>query len=149
MKDLRETVAMMESANYKNRFRAEYWQTKIRYKKLHTMINKHKAGKLDFTPTCPIELLEQQKSFMGRYLNCLEIRAEMEGIDLNSNEEEAELTRIINMQVTTIHKDKAKTIDGIVNLKSESKKIIADHMAEYFKADDIKIAIQDFVRDGV
>lgn len=58
---------------------------KVEYQKLHKMINKYKAGKLDFTPSCPIELLEEQKGHMGRYLNVLEIRAEIEGINLEEN----------------------------------------------------------------
>ena len=35
--NLNDTVKMMNSANYKERFKAEYWQTKIRYEKLHRM----------------------------------------------------------------------------------------------------------------
>ncbi len=81
--ELKDTVALMNSADYKERFRAEYWQTQIRYEKLHRMVIKYEAGTLDFTPTCPIELLKEQKSHMGQYLFCLEVRAEMEHIDLN------------------------------------------------------------------
>lgn len=76
------TVALMNSADYKERFKAEYWQTKNRYDKLHRMITKCEAGTLNFTPACPISLLVQQKSNMGQYLHCLEVRAEIEGIDL-------------------------------------------------------------------
>lgn len=84
MKDLKDTVELMTSSDYKDRFRAEYWQTKIRYEKLHTMTVKMQAGTLDFEPSCPLELLLEQKGFMGRYLNKLEIRAEIEGIDLKA-----------------------------------------------------------------
>lgn len=80
--ELQETIEMMQSDDYKERFKAEYYQTKIRYEKLHKMLVKHKAGKLDFTPTCPISMLEEQKMYMGRYLNVLEIRAEVEEIEL-------------------------------------------------------------------
>lgn len=80
--DLKDTVALMNSADYKDRFKAEYAQTKIRYEKLHRMIVRHDAGTLNFTPTCPIELLKQQKSHIGQYLYCLEVRAEIEGIEL-------------------------------------------------------------------
>lgn len=79
---LADTAALMNSADYKERFVAEHQQTKIRYDKLHRMIVKHDAGTLDFKPACPIELLRQQKSCMGQYLYCLEVRAEIEGIDL-------------------------------------------------------------------
>lgn len=79
---MKDTVALMNSEDYKERFKAEYWQTKIRYEKLHRMIVRHDAGTLNFKPTCPIDLLRQQKSHMGQYLYCLEVRAEIEGIDL-------------------------------------------------------------------
>ena len=80
--ELKDTIEMMNSADYKERFRAEYHQTKIRYEKLHKMTVKYEAGTLNFTPTCSLELLKKQKSFIGQYLNCLEVRAEIEGIEL-------------------------------------------------------------------
>lgn len=80
--ELKETVEMMNSADYKERFKAEYHQTRIRYEKLHIMIVKYEAGTLNFTPKCSLELLKEQKKHMGMYLNCLEIRAEIEGIEL-------------------------------------------------------------------
>lgn len=83
MKDLKETVSMMNSDDYKERFRAEYFQTKIRYEKLHAMTIKYEAGTLNFTPSCSLELLNEQKRHMGNYLRCLEVRAEIEKIDLN------------------------------------------------------------------
>ena len=80
--DLKDTVEMMQSADYKERFKAEYHQTKIRYDKLHKMIVKADAGTLEFTPTCPIALLKEQKAAMGKYLYCLEVRAQIEKIEL-------------------------------------------------------------------
>ncbi len=82
--ELKDTIEMMQSADYKERFKAEYFQTKIRYNKLHKMLTKADAGTLEFTPTCPLDLLRDQKANMGKYLYCLEVRAEMEGIDLES-----------------------------------------------------------------
>lgn len=73
--------------DYKQRMIEEYQQTKARYQKLHKMLVKHDAGTLDFTPTCPIGLLRDQQSTMGHYLNILEIRAEMEGLDLDAKPE--------------------------------------------------------------
>ena len=80
--ELKDTIEMMQSADYKERFKAEYWQTKIRYNKLHNMLVKADAHTLDFTPTCPLDLLRDQKANMGKYLYCLEVRAEIEGIKL-------------------------------------------------------------------
>ena len=80
--ELKETIELMNSSDYKDRFKAEYYQTKIRYDKLHQMLVKHEAGVLDFKPTCPIEKLKEQKRYMGEYLRCLEVRAAIEGIEL-------------------------------------------------------------------
>lgn len=79
--NLIDTFDMMYSDDYKERFKAEYYQTKIRYDKLHKMIIKYRAGTLEFEPS-NIELLEEQSKHMGLYLKCLEIRAEIENIDL-------------------------------------------------------------------
>ena len=76
------TADLMGSSDYKDRFKAEYYQVKIRYDRLHTMCNKYEAGTLDFTPSCSLELLKEQKAAMGQYLHCLEVRAEIEGITL-------------------------------------------------------------------
>jgi hypothetical protein len=68
--------------DYRERMKQEYWQLKDRYTKLHNMCIKYEAGTLDFTPTCSLELLKEQKSAMGNYLRCLEVRAEVEGVRL-------------------------------------------------------------------
>ena len=80
--ELSDTVELMNSDDYKERFIAEYLQTKIRYNNLHRMIVQYEAGTLSFEPVTPILILKNQKSFMGQYLNQLEIRAEIEGIKL-------------------------------------------------------------------
>lgn len=68
--------------DYKIRVVEEYVELKERYEKLHKMIVKYDANTLGFDPNCPIYLLRKQKSLMGQYLNILEIRAEIENIDL-------------------------------------------------------------------
>lgn len=80
--DLKDTIEMMNSEDFKERFKAEYYQTKIRYEKLHKMLIKYEARTLNFEPKCSIELLTEQAKHMGLYLKCLEIRAEIEGIEL-------------------------------------------------------------------
>ena len=69
--------------DYKGRMKAEYKELKERYGNLHKMLVKYDAGKLEFTPTCPIELLKEQAAVMGRYLYILEMRAIIEGVDLS------------------------------------------------------------------
>lgn len=80
--ELKDTIKLMNSEDYKERFKAEYYQTKIRYDKLHKILIKHEAGTLDFEPTCPIDKLEDQAYYMGYYLKMLEVRAEIEEIEL-------------------------------------------------------------------
>ena len=79
---LEDTIPLMMSPDYKERFRAEYKQTKIRYDKLHDMLIKYEAGTLGFTPACSFTLLSEQARRMGNYLRCLEVRAEIEGVEL-------------------------------------------------------------------
>ena len=92
--ELKDTVEMMGSADYKERFKAEYHQTKIRYEKLKAFNTKieaaqrtmwtEKDGKQVEMPKhdCPAELLRDQQSVMGQYLHILELRAVIEGIEL-------------------------------------------------------------------
>lgn len=80
--ELKDTIDLMTSEDYKERFKAEYYQTKIRYNSLHKMLVKLSAGKLEFTPTCPTNVLMTQERYMGEYLKQLEVRAVIEDIEL-------------------------------------------------------------------
>lgn len=82
MIELKDTVQMMVSDDYKERFVAEYAQLKIRYNKLYVVLEKYAADKLDFKPTCPIEILYEQLDHMEAYLSVLETRAKYEDIEL-------------------------------------------------------------------
>lgn len=82
MKDLKETVALMESADYKERFKAEYYQTKIRFTKLKKMLDKWDNNELDFSPTCPRSIYDDQIYTMNHYLSILKERAKLENIEL-------------------------------------------------------------------
>lgn len=91
---LADTVEGMLHPDYKERFKAEYHQTKIRYEKLKAFNNKIEAAQRTqgdpFAPKkveepthdCPATLLREQQSAMGQYLHFLEVRAVIEGIDL-------------------------------------------------------------------
>ena len=81
--ELKDTIELMNSKDYKERFKAEYLQAKIRYDKLDSMTVKYEAGTLNFTPSCSLELLKEQKKYMGNYIRTLRIRAEIENIELN------------------------------------------------------------------
>ena len=80
--ELKDTIELMNSSDYKDRFKAEYWQAKIRYDKLDDMTVKYEANTLNFNPNCSLELLKEQKKYLGNYINTLKIRAEIEGIKL-------------------------------------------------------------------
>lgn len=75
---LADTVDMMMSPNYKDRMLAEYEQLRIRSDKLATMLKKWQDGTLEFTPTCPMGLLQNQLSVMNEYLRILDRRFELE-----------------------------------------------------------------------
>ena len=79
---LEDTVALMLSHDYKDRFKAEFYQLKDRYYKLQNMCERYAKGELDFEPDCPLELLEEQKRYMGMYMNVLKQRARIEHIDV-------------------------------------------------------------------
>lgn len=80
--ELRDTIEMMNSADYKERFKAEYYQNVIRYKKLKAMLDKWDEGKMDFKPTCPRSTYNIQITAMTDYIAILEARAVMEQIEL-------------------------------------------------------------------
>ena len=77
-----DTVPLMNSEDYKNRFKAEYYQVYIRFVKLKAMIEKLDKDELDFEPTCPYSTYEMQIKAMRDYIAVLEASAVMENIDL-------------------------------------------------------------------
>ena len=79
---LKDTVEMMTSEDFKERFKAEYYQLLIRVNALIGMINKWENNTLDFEPKCSKETLENQVIFMQGYIDILRLRAQMEEIDL-------------------------------------------------------------------
>lgn len=80
--ELKDTVELMTSADWKDRFKAEYLQAKIRYTKLHALIVKREVGKCDFNTPIPLESWKTQAAHMGLYLFELEKQAAIHGIDL-------------------------------------------------------------------
>lgn len=80
--ELIDTVDLMTSDDYKDRFMAEYYQVKIRYQKLKSILDKYEEGTLDFKPSCSISLLMIQREIMEDYLNVLQDRAITENISV-------------------------------------------------------------------
>lgn len=79
---LTETSSMMMSNDYEERFKAEYFQCKIRIDGLKTMLEKWNNNTLSFTPASPKELYLVQLNAMETYLSVLSYRAKLEAIDL-------------------------------------------------------------------
>ena len=75
---LSDTAQMMNSADWKERLKAEYWQLKIRYDKLLD------TGIWNNSTQCPLTLMQRQAMYMQSYLEVLEKRAEVEGVDLQN-----------------------------------------------------------------
>lgn len=93
MVEFKDTIELMQSEDYKARFKAEYYQTKIRYERLkafNTKIEAANAVKYAMSTVtlreprhdCPETLLREQQTVMGNYLHILEVRAEIEGVEL-------------------------------------------------------------------
>lgn len=80
--ELKDTIEMMQSDDYKERFKAEYYQLKIRRDKLQITVNKIRNDSCNFEPKTPLSLLVHQLDLMNSYKYALEARAEFEGIDL-------------------------------------------------------------------
>ena len=82
MMELKDTVAAMESSDYRERFKAEYYQTVIRFRKLTEMLEKWDTGNLDFTPTCGRGIYSIQICAMAEHIAVMKARAQIEGIEL-------------------------------------------------------------------
>lgn len=81
--ELKQTIPMMDNADYKERFKAEYYQVVIRLEKLKAMVDKLDRGILEFTPTCPRIIYDYQIDAMEQYKGILKFRAQMENIELD------------------------------------------------------------------
>lgn len=80
--ELKDTAELMENTDFKDRFKAEYYQLNIRMAGLRKMLESYKNGTLNFTPKCSYDLLNGQFKAMDMYASYLEERAQIEGIEL-------------------------------------------------------------------
>ena len=79
---LKDTIEMMTSEDFKERFKAEYYQLSLRLDSLTSMLINWENNKLDFDPKCSKETLENQVIFMKAYVDILLLRSKIEGIEL-------------------------------------------------------------------
>ena len=82
IKEIRETIPLMTSGDYKERFVAEYYQLKIRKERLCKLLEAFNSDCLGFELNCPVELLQEQYMLMCQLINILENRARYENIEL-------------------------------------------------------------------
>ena len=80
--ELQDIVDLMLGTDFKDRFKAEYYQLDNRIAGLQRMLEGYKNGTLNFTPNCSYELLFKQLMYMELYRNILEERAKIENIEL-------------------------------------------------------------------
>lgn len=76
--ELKDTVDLMLSEDYKDRLKAEYYQLKIRIEKLEATIKGCESGEI--RTDSPLELFRQQLDYMINYKGILEQRASYEGV---------------------------------------------------------------------
>lgn len=81
---LDQTVDLMRSESYKDRFIAEYAQIEIRTKRLENVLKSIEDNTCPkcFKPTCDIEILKSQLKTMNAYRATLIFRASIEEIEL-------------------------------------------------------------------
>ena len=53
--ELKDTIVMTNSSDFKERFRTEYFQLKNRVEGLSVMLDKYRKNQLDFRPKCSIK----------------------------------------------------------------------------------------------
>lgn len=87
---LTDTSFMMHSDDFKTRFKAEYFQLKLRLEGLTKMLEGLKNNTLSFKPKCSYEIFNEQVQCMAGYLSVLEKSAEIENIDLTEDPEAIE-----------------------------------------------------------
>ena len=80
---LTDTMIMMNSTDFQERFRAEYFQLQNRIDGLSKMLDKYRSNTLPFEPKCSIKILDGQMNSMISYKTHLEVRAKIENIDLS------------------------------------------------------------------
>lgn len=68
--------------DWDDRFREEYQQLSTRAEKLRVILVAYKAETLTFQPKSSLNLLTTQYNVMKAYLKVLEMRAEVEGVEL-------------------------------------------------------------------
>jgi hypothetical protein len=129
MKELNETINLMASEDYKDRFAAEYYQLETRYLKLKAMTKKWDKGELKFTPTCPRSVYDRQLSCMLLYLFILIERAELEQVKLDIDDEMGKIFTTYEENEIIISKQIRVDIDDIIRRVKNMPVSAESHMS--------------------
>ena len=81
--ELKDTIELMTSEDYVDRFKAEFYQLVIRYRNLNHMIDNW--GNLDPIPSTPKSTFDFQLRAMRDYITILKARASFEHIELDED----------------------------------------------------------------
>ena len=137
--NLINTVPYMLSDDYKERFIAEYWQTKERYERLKSFCNKIEAeehmnlsandgnvsNNVKRTPhDCSFRLLKEQQKALGGYLHALEVRAVIEKIDL-VEPKPPEVSELKNLEkLTRMYTVLNEILEDLDNICSDEQELL-------------------------
>ena len=79
--ELKDTIEMMTSEDYKERLKAEYYQVRIRMDKLIDFLEKWDNGELSSIPDCPRAVFDGQLRGMSEYRMMLLYQLNWEDIE--------------------------------------------------------------------
>ena len=79
---LTDTIKGMNSSDYQERFRAEYFQLQNRIESFDKTLDDYRKGKLKFETKCTLKMMDGQMNTMIMYKTHLEAVAKVEGISL-------------------------------------------------------------------
>ena len=80
LEELQECLLLSASEDWKTRLKGEYWETKIRCRKLEEAIKEQEAQ--EGTPDAAHHIMRKQLDSMVSYLSCLALQAAAVDIDL-------------------------------------------------------------------
>ena len=91
-----DTIKLMNSPDYKDRFKAEYHQLQNRIESFDKSLQELRHGKAKFEPKANIKLMDGQMKAMIVYKTHLEEIAKIEGIELSETIKEEKETQTEN-----------------------------------------------------
>ena len=113
--ELKDTITLMQSDDYIERFVAEYLQLRIRKERLEELIIKYKCNELPFTPDCSIVMLEMRLAVMIEYMLMLEEQARIEKINLYNVIKSSKLKKTRQDELLKLYPNIRK-VNGVIDI---------------------------------